>query len=502
MSFWLSARLALSRPDTFVVATIMAAFATAGVLAGYVIASGKPTAIALTLGAIAGVALLNALPLVVWIILAGVLLLSGPVVMFVPELDKATWLFSLLGFFLTGAAILYSAVGRERFNRPLPAFVVMAALFFVFGFLSLLYSGGPLAEGVRAGKRYFQFFGLLFILAAVPFPPALVKRWWGFLVALGAIQLPFALYQRIFLVPIREGMPGVVPIDIVVGTMEGSIVGGGSSSVMAMFLVCILAFLLSAYRDGILPTRRFLLLALVVSTPLALGAVTVVIILLPLALFVVYLDLIRRRPIRFLMGVALLLPILAFSTLAYVALNLQPGETVATVVESVIEYNFGDVGYYGGYSLNRTSVYVHWLEQQRMSDPVSFFFGHGLGSSFGGVNEPNPGHMDQAHPWMFIGLTAASSVLWDLGIVGLLLFIGLHVSAARCAFKLAAQANPGFDRAFCRTLSAMALMLLAMVLFSSGPILLPSHEVLMAVSLGLIAWRWRSLDRSRTSAVG
>ncbi len=479
------------RHDSLTTGAIVAAFVAAGVLAGYVIASGEPIPIALTLGAIAGVALLNALPLVIWAVLVGVMLISGPVTMFVPALVKAGWLFSLLGFFLVGAAILYAAVGRERFARPLPAFVVMAILLLAFGLLSMLYSGGPLSEGIRAGKRYFQFFGILFVLAAVPFPPALVRRWWMFLVGLAILQLPFSLYQRIVLLPGREAMPGVVPVDIVVGTMEGSLTGGGSSGVMALLIVLILAFMLSAHRDGILSTTRLLLLAGALVAPLALGQVNVIIVLLPLALAAVYFDLIRRRPLRFVLGVALALPLLAVASLAYLMIDAEPGQTLAAMIDGVIAYNFGDKPYFDQ-GLNRTSVYPYWLQQHDLSNPVALLFGHGLGSSFGGVLEPNPGHMDLANARMYIGLTAASSVLWDLGLLGFLLLVALYLSAIRHASQLARLAQPGFDRAFCRTLHAMALMLPAMLLYSNGAIATPSQEVLTALCLGLIAWRWRT----------
>lgn len=498
MLFRLEDRYGYTRPDTLTAAAIVAAFVAASLLAGYVIASGRPVPIALTLGAIMGVALLNALPLVVWIVLVGVLLVSGPVTMFVPALEKASWLFSILGFFLVGASMLYPAVGRHRFARPVPSFVIIAVLFFTFGLLSLTYSGGPVSEGIRAGKRYFQFFGILFILAIVPFPSSLVRRWWLFVVALAAVQLPFALFQRIVLVPGREGMPGVVPIDIVVGTMEGSLRGGGNSSVMALLLVLALSFALALHREGSLSTRRLLLLAALFVTPMAMGEVNLLVILLPLAVAMVYIDMIRRQALRFLLGAALALPLIAGAALAYVMIGSQ--ETLSTVIDSVIAYNFGDKGYFGQ-GLNRTSVYLYWLRHHGFSDPVAVFFGHGLGSSFGGLLEPNPGHMDQVHSRMFIGLTAASAVLWDLGLVGLLLLLGIYLSALHHASQTALSAQPGYDRALCRTLYAMVPMLAIMLFYSNAAISAPSQEVLTALGFGLIAWRWRSAEHASGTSI-
>jgi hypothetical protein len=492
MSFRLEARLGRVHPDAFTVLAIVGAYAMAGVLIGYVIATGRPVPIALTLGVIAGVALLNALPLVVWTILVGVLVISGPVVMFVPDLEKATWLFSLLGFFLVGAALLYPAVGRDRFVRPLPGFVVLAILVLAYGVFSIAYSGGTLAEGVRASKRYFQFYGLLFILSVVPFATGQVRRWWGSLVVLAALQLPFVIYQVLVLVPMREGLsiPGLVPIDIVVGTMEGSLTGGGSSSVLALLAVLALVFLLALYRDGLLPMRRLLLLGALVSAPLVLGETHIVIVLLPIALAVLYSDLIRRRPMRVAVGAALFVPVLVLLAYGYLVATAEPGQSLDQMIEEVISYNFGSRGYFGT-GLNRTTVYPYWLEQHGQANLVQMVFGHGIGSSFGNGIELDSGHKARAHPWMFIGLTAASAVLWDLGLVGLMLFVGLLYSAVLAATRLTSVAAPGFDRAFCRSLQVAAAILAVMLFYSDAMISVPSLQVLTMLVLGLVAWRIR-----------
>ncbi|MBW7929099.1 MAG: hypothetical protein H3C58_13645 [Fimbriimonadaceae bacterium] len=292
--------------------------------------------------------------------------------------------------------------------------------------------------------------------------------------------------------PTLEGRPNVIPIDIVVGTMEGSLWGGGSSSVMALLLVFAIAYLLAAYREGAVRGTRFALAVVVLAIPLVVGDVTVVVILLPLAFAAVLHDLVRVSPLRALGALAVAASVAAAGVWVYLALNAEPGRTIADSFDAVIAYNFGTTGYFGGASLNRTSVYTYWFQTHGLGDPLSLLFGHGLGSSFGGLNEPDPGHMDVKHPGLHIGLTAASSLLWDLGLLGLSLFALLHVAAARVALALSRSANPGFDRAFCRALFAMALMLIIMPFYSSGSIAVPSLQILAALTLGLIAWRQRA----------
>lgn len=494
-------RFAGLRHDALASSLIVAAFVVAALFIGFVIATGRPIPIMLAVGAIVGVALLNALPLVIWIVLVGVLLVSGPVTMFVPALEKAGWLFSLLGFYLTGAAILYAAVGRERFARPPPAFVIIAVLFFVTGLLSIAHSDGPLMEGIRAIKRYYQYFGLLFVLAVVPFAAATVRRWWGFLVLLACLQFPMALYQRVVLVPAREGMPNVEAIDIIVGTLEGSLKGGGSNGALALLLITALAYLLAAYRDGVLPMRRLLLLGTLVTLPLMLGEVKLIIVLIPLAFAAANFDLIRANLFRFVSSTLSALALLAALGWGYLLINAPPGESVGRIFEATIAYNFGNVGYFES-GLNRTSVYPYWLAQQRLSDPVGIVFGHGLGSSFDALGETDAGHMDQAHRGMHIGLTAVSAVLWDQGLVGLLLLVGMYGAAAMSALRLVRSARPGPDRAFCRALFALASMLIVMLLYDNAPISLPSQQLLAALCLGLIAWRWRGAGMASVPITG
>lgn len=492
--------LSIPRPGALSNLAIIGAFVVAALLVGAVVGFGQPVLIVLLLGAVGGVALLNALPAVIWIILIGVLLISGPVTMFVPALEKGGWLFSVLGFYLIAAAILYATVGRERFEHSAPAFVSLSILFLIYGLVSIAYSDDSLMAGVKAGKRYFQFYGLLLALAVIPLSSRHIRRWWHFLVLLACLQLPLALYQRVALAPMREGMPRVDPLDIVVGTLEGSLTGGGSNGPLALFLIAMLVFLLCAWRDRVMPRQRILLLAALTTIPLVLGEVMLIVILIPLALLAAYIDLVRRNPLRFFAALMLATIFLAGLGWAFLMLNAEPGESVSSIIDSNIAYNFGQTGYYGGVSLNRTSVYPYWFTHQNLADPVSFVFGHGLGSSFGGINADEVGHMDLAHPGMFIGLTTLASILWDLGVLGAVLICAMHISVIRCAMRLARDAEPGFDRAFCRTLLALALMTAVMLLYSDAPIAVPSQEVFAALTFGLIAWRWRRGEPIRSSA--
>ena len=99
--------------------------------------------------------------------------------------------------------------------------------------------------------------------------------------------------------------------------------------------------------------------------------------------------------------------------------------------------------------------------------------------------------MDRQYPGYAIGLTAVAVHLWEQGLVGAALVLGSVLGAWRCAGRLIGQASDGFDRALCRTLAAGAALLIPIWLMLEAWVLAPSQQVLMALILGLTAWRAR-----------
>ena len=252
---------------------VVLAFTTLAALGGLVVASGNLVLTGLALGAVLGVLLLNAPAFAVWVVLIGTLLVSGPLVMHWPQFARLSWLLSTLGFFLFAVAIVQAAGRQAMGRRPMPGFMVIGLVFMVYAMASMAFSRGPLDEGVGAFKRQFQYWGLMFAMAAVPFTTQQVRRWVGFVVVLAVLQLPLSIYQRIVLMPRRLNMPNeVVPVDIVTGTLEGSMTGGASNNVMVLLLITVMVGLMAARRDRALRPRVFWPLLAVVSAPLALGA--------------------------------------------------------------------------------------------------------------------------------------------------------------------------------------------------------------------------------------
>ena len=480
-------------------------FLGVGALVGLVVATGNLILIALVLGGIAGVLLLNALPIAVWLILIGVFLINGPVGYFSPGMAKISWLFSLLGIFMAGAAMLYTVAGSKHFQRPMPPFIYTSLAFIVLAVASGLMSDGPITEVAAGAKRYFQFWGVMFLMAVVPFSEKQVRNWLLFILGVGLMQLPFTLYQRVVLVPGVMGYdkPGFVPFDIIVGTFEGSMTGGGASSIMAMLQVMVLFAVFYAWREKLLNGFWTLLLTVALLVPLGLGETKVVLIMMPVVLFAAYFDLVAKRPLAFL---GIVVATLFFGAiLGYFYFVVQTSGDIANMsfdenLRDTIEYNFGNRGYYAT-GVNRLTAVPYWFESQSWNDPIETLFGTGVGSSYGvdGL-VPDPGHMFLAHPGMYIDLLTTSTVLWDFGIVGFILYFMIIFGAMRSVAKCFAEATTAWDRLLCRMLMSSLAVTLLMAVYSNSAVVLVSHAFIVSLTLGLVAWRYRHGPMSPTRA--
>lgn len=480
-------------------AFVLALFVMVAAAGGLVVASGNLVLTGLAVGAILGLLMLNAPAAAVWVVLIGTLAVSGPLLMHQPQLTKLSWLLSMLGFFLLAVAVVHEGAQRKPGRRPAPAFIVLAACYLLYAVASIAFGGGTLAEGVGAFKRQFQYWGLMFALAAVAFTPAHLRAWWAFLLVLATLQLPLAIYQRIVLMPRRLNMPNeVVPVDIVTGTLEGSMTGGASNNVMVLLLVAALCALLAAHRESIIPRRFFWPLLAVVAAPLALGETKMALILLPLGLWVVHADLVARRPVLFAGGALVTTAVVGALFYTYVALQAEEGRSGMSFrqrLEENIDYNVGRRGYYGGASLNRGNVLPFWWDRHGLRDPAGTVFGHGLGAAHGARGSDRLGHMDRRYPGHSIGLTAVAAQLWEVGVLGTGLFAAMLLAAWRAAGQLVARARPGVDRVMCRTLRALTAMLVPMWLLMDLMLMVASLQVVLGFTLGALAWRWRLPQR-------
>ncbi len=477
-------------------ALLFGAFLLVAVASGAIIASENLVLMALAGGALFSAVLLSAPAIAIWMVLIGTLVITGPLVFNFPQLDRVPWLFSVLGIFLMVAAFLHGGLNRRHGRGPVPAFVIVGVVFFLYGVATILWSEATMTETAQGARRFFQYWGMMFALALVLIDDRTVRRIALFIFFLSLVQWPLTLYQRFVVHPTLLYRD---VFDSIVGTFEVPWTGlGGSSGVLAFLQVVIVGAIAAGYREGLLRTPTMLLAALAALLPLALGEVNIMFIWLPMALGAVFLDQIRRRPAAFLSGAAAFATVMAVFGAVYLVMqqaHTGPRESIEQRLRNIYEYNLGNEGYGNRTNLNRSNVVPYWVRTHGMNDPVATAFGHGLGSSFTGGEQRTA--LRLKHSDRSIDLTAIAAVLWDFGVVGAALFLGFLAFAWRSAYRLTLVARAGFDRALARTLFASTTVLFSMAFYNNAMLITASQQVLAMVTFGLVAWMERRYRGAR-----
>jgi len=477
-------------PDRIVLALLPIGFIAAAVASGAIIASENVVMIALVGGALLSAVLLGAPSVALWVVLVGVLLVSGPLIFHFPALERIRWLFSVLGLFLLVAAFLHGGLARRRNVNPVPVFIWIAITLVIYAVASMLWAEVPLNQSGAGARRTIHYWGIMFALALIAFSDRTVFRWILFVCVLGLIQWPYAIYQRVVVHPTLQ-FSGA--FDSIAGTFEVSTSGfGGSTGALAFMLCLLIGGAFAAYREKLIGVPILAACVAALMLPIAVGETNVVFIWLPLVLAIVYADQLRRRPILFLTGSAVFAVLLvAFATVYLVTQQAHQGAPVPfeTRLKDTYEYNFGSRGYANASDLNRSNVIPYWFKHNGLEDPVRATFGHGIGSAYADRDFMTP--LFIRHSYRSISLVAVAEFLWELGLVGATLFLAMIAFAIRSAFRLVQTVRPGVDRAVARSLLVGNVLLLSLVFYDSAFITTASQQVVAVLVLGLTAWMER-----------
>lgn len=471
---------------------VMALFTAAAM--GLLAAKGQPTYTILFAGALSGLFLMTQPIVLLWLVLVCTLVVAGSVMYFIPTIEKAWWAVYLMGAMLFVPAILTQITHREPAPPTNFSPTATAALFFmVFGLLSTVVNKSPTWQVVLEIKSLFLFAGIWAALASLPIGKETMKRWLTGFAVIGLIQWLPALYQYIFVRSSRlmGGLESVTASDSVVGTFGGSMESGGLTGALAAYLIMLIVMFLSFYRDGLLRGRRLVLFILLLGTPLLFMEVKVIFLYLPITLFILYKDTLRHRPLSFFTGTLSIVALLALLLLAYQTFHWSStGRDLTSNVEQLFSYSFeeqaGDSAYEDGV-MTRREVVEFWWHKHSLNDPIPLFLGHGLGSSR--TQGLTIGNIATQHFPKQIDRTGLAHFLWDVGLLGVTIFLLLLVSAYRTASRLAR--SPRLDpwqRSLARGLQAIVPMLLISFAYRSDiPYAAPMMFLFMTI-LGLLAW--------------
>lgn len=469
----------------------LALFLTASFLAvlfGMIAITNNPILIGLAVGMILGLFLLASPKISIWLVI--VLGLGTPALLDMAGhgLSRMLWAIAILGLLLWVPGVMHLFSLNPQHKKITPLYIWIAVLFALFALVNTALQLHSYSELFAGFKRYFQGFGLMLVLATMPWAKVDFDRWLKALFVIALLQLPFAIFERFVLVPLRGGIAlgGGEATDVVAGTMGANLQGGSPNAIMVFLVLLAFTFVVARWKEQLLSTGKACLYSALLLLPLALGETKIVIVLLPMITLLLFMRDIQRDPSKFI-PVMLLIMLLTLG-FAYVYVYIMLESTFIEAIVGIMKYNIQEMGY-GNLLLNRTTVLTFWAGLHDWYNPMTFLFGHGLGSSYGSGFDA--GHTAQLYPKYGINLTTISTLLWDLGVVGLMLYLSILAIAWFQMGRIEKHnLNPQM-RADSLSIRVGIALCVVFLMYSDSQINLIVHEIIIAVMLGYGAFLYR-----------
>ncbi len=467
-----------------------------GVVGGMAIATSAKMLIVPVFGLVVGLFLLL-LP-VEWILItlvAFAFLISG-IVGYFAKINQVFWVPYILGLAIW-LITLAEVTLRGNIQRGAWPFVLWAFVIYLL-MLGINVLINPESPGIYlvAAKNYLFLLSVFLAGFVLIKKPETYEVIWKILLVVALLQLPVVIYQYV-VVGGKIADAGGQGWDAVSGSFGGS-ESGGSSGFMGIYLVTILALLISLLRNQAINASKATLFAVVCITPVFMAEVKAMfLIFLPLAFFWLFRTAIVRNPFQAGIWSLVFVAVMASGLFAYDKLHYQVANSVVdrTLLERVNEAVLleTDPNYLNVLSgeMGRTALLVLWWRQHGLDEPDKLIFGHGLGSTR--VSSFYVGEVQKRFPRLRLDRNAMSVLLWDIGVAGACAYILLLVAGSRLSLRLSASSDiPAQHRAYLETSGIYLILALASLVYNRSVIEHPGMIMLVMLSLGQAAyWFYR-----------
>ncbi|BDH46340.1 capsular polysaccharide biosynthesis protein [Salmonella enterica subsp. enterica serovar Choleraesuis] len=251
------------------------------------------------------------------------------------------------------------------------------------------------------------------------------------------VQFPVAAYQVLVMVPRRVAFRGEdEKWDSVVGTFGGDPMGGGNTAAMGMFCLLIMLLKVSEFKHGICSFKSMALHIVLAFVLCVVGEVKFVILLSPFLLALLwimpgYVSGVSKVSLRSLLIIAVGMVVLIFAAITILASNYSsafggdPTKSAFSVFVDSLGYIFDTNYIMENGELGRLTTIFFWLKHNSLSGIGSVLFGYGLNATNSG-SSVSPGYIST---WFHLILdsTSLSMLLWEVGIIGVLLLTAIAV---------------------------------------------------------------------------
>ncbi|AOY01889.1 hypothetical protein [Jeongeupia sp. USM3] len=423
----------------------------------------------------------------VLLLMAVVLLLQGTVGYY-SGFAQISWLaYGLAGLFAVklGARLL-----APRPRRAAPPWVWPLLAFAAVVLLGVLINRPPLPQLIAGVKNQLPFW-----LVALYLPLARLddRDWsaiWRFLLLVLVCQVPLVLHQHFFIAAGRA----VMGWDAVVGSFGGNPDAGGLNAVMVLYTVVATLLVIALYLDGRIPLRRALAYGVCALLVILLGEVKAAFLWLPLGVLLLLGKRLIRNPAQLLLALLGLGLFVAIVGTVYERLYWAdaPQKGLSENAEHSVDYFFDPklIDNRTG-EVSRGASIALWLNDRTL-DTYGRWLGNGIGSSVSGAI--SSGTVAKRYAPLDIGSTGIAVLLWDYGILGLLCYIGLFLTAIGAAWRAVATAIFPNQQ---RLIAAVLVLCLMTLIYNRTLIDEPATQLLVALAFGYLS---RGLNRASNDA--
>ena len=248
-------------------------------------------------------------------------------------------------------------------------------------------------------------------------------------------QFPVVLYQLLFVLPQRVVVRGEEDKwDSVVGTFGGDPLGGGNTAAMGLFCLLIMLLKVSEFKHGLTSFKSMALHVILGFGLCIVGEVKFVILLSPILLawvwlmpsFVKGMNKVNIKALLLIFTAMALLIAFAIVILAAgysTAYGTDPTQNSLAVFINSLSYIFDPNYILPSGEVGRFTTLLFWIKNNDLWGLSGTLFGYGLNATNSG-SVVSPGFLNLTYN-LILDSTSLSMLLWEVGVVGTLLFISL-----------------------------------------------------------------------------
>ncbi|WFZ83879.1 capsular biosynthesis protein [Citrobacter freundii] len=331
-------------------------------------------------------------------------------------------------------------------------------------------------------------------------------------------QVPVMIYQVLLVVPQRVAQRGEEEKwDSVVGTFGGDPMGGGNTAAMGLFCLLIMLLKLSEYKHG-LTTFKSMALHIILGFGLCIiGEVKFVILLSPLFLAWVWISPSYVKDVSKINLKTLLLIVIGMLVLIGLSVMIlawyyssafggDPAKSAFSVFIDSLSYIFDPNYIMSTGELGRFTTFLFWLKNNDLWGLSDTLFGYGLNATNSG-SSVSPGFLNIVYN-LILDSTSLSMLLWEIGVIGTLLFIGLFIYILKVCQPKPVLALEQLDPqdlqllSFAPAYNAFAIACLVSLPYSQILMITPMLQFLFYLSLGSSLVIRRTVLRSAGGGYG